>query len=103
MTAEQSQTEDDFSQKRTGAKKSPFICAQCGKSFTLKVNLNSHIRIHSGERNYSCLQCGSSFFKNADLKRHLQTHSGEKPFSCSHCSKSFTRKESNIQHHLAAP
>ncbi len=41
ITEEQSQTEDDFSQKRTGAKKSLFICPQCRKCFTLKVNLNS--------------------------------------------------------------
>ncbi|XP_048020968.1 gastrula zinc finger protein XlCGF8.2DB-like [Megalobrama amblycephala] len=74
-----SQSESNFSQKRTGAKKAPFICPQCGKCFTLK--------------------CGSSFFKNADLKRHLQTHTGEKLFSCPHCGKSFTRKES-LENHI---
>ncbi|XP_048018823.1 gastrula zinc finger protein XlCGF26.1-like [Megalobrama amblycephala] len=58
-----SQSESDFSQKRTGTKKAPFICPQCGKCFTLKVNLKSHIKIHTGERDFTCLQCGSSFFK----------------------------------------
>ncbi|ROJ28374.1 Gastrula zinc finger protein XlCGF57.1 [Anabarilius grahami] len=74
-----SQTESDFSQKRTGAKQTPFICPQCGS--VSQVNLKSHIKIYTGERDFTCLQCGSSFFKNAssrNLKRRLQTHTGEK-------------------------
>ncbi len=33
-------------------------CHECGKCFTLKVNLNEHMKIHTTEKLFICDQCG---------------------------------------------
>ncbi|XP_039608468.1 zinc finger protein with KRAB and SCAN domains 1-like isoform X2 [Polypterus senegalus] len=32
-------------------------CLECGKQFTLKSDLNKHMKIHSGVKTYSCHEC----------------------------------------------
>lgn len=44
-----------------------FICTQCGKRFFKERNLQSHVKIHSGERNYMCDICGFSFHAQNNL------------------------------------
>ncbi|XP_041867516.1 zinc finger protein 84-like isoform X2 [Melanotaenia boesemani] len=76
-----------------------FRCSVCGQSFTLRGNLRTHMRIHSGERPYACTVCSKSFGRKATLVRHVRSHTGEKPFTCTFCGHGFTEK-GNLTVHL---
>ncbi|XP_044202318.1 mucin-5AC isoform X1 [Thunnus albacares] len=73
----------------TGEK--PFPCNLCEKRFARRVELNVHLRWHNGEKRHWCPYCGKGFLDSNNLKRHKYTHTGEKPHSCPHCSKNFTQ------------
>ena len=40
--------------------KETFLCTFCGKGFTKKANLESHITLHTGEKRYNCTHCDKS-------------------------------------------
>ena len=50
----------------------------CGKDFTLKQNLNKHVkRTHESNKPvFKCTHCDKLFHKNLHLKSHLYTHTG---------------------------
>lgn len=73
----------------TGEK--PFHCNLCEKKFTRRVDLNVHLRWHNGEKRHWCPYCGKGFLDFNNLKRHKYIHTGEKPHSCPHCPKHFTQ------------
>uniref|UniRef100_A0A8C6PN55 C2H2-type domain-containing protein n=1 Tax=Nothobranchius furzeri TaxID=105023 RepID=A0A8C6PN55_NOTFU len=75
-----------------------FSCADCGKIFTRKANLNKHVKIHSGEKPFSCHVCGSRFNRKTNLNTHLIIHTGEKPFACDFCGLTFRVKINLITH-----
>lgn len=51
-----------------------WICEVCGKSYSIKWNLELHKRTHSKVRPYYCQECQQSFSQNRYLKRHMETH-----------------------------
>nr|XP_046259675.1 uncharacterized protein LOC124066885 isoform X2 [Scatophagus argus] len=73
----------------TGEK--PFHCNLCEKKFTRRVDLNVHLRWHNGEKRHWCPYCGKGFLDFNNMKRHKYIHTGEKPHSCPHCPKHFTQ------------
>ncbi|XP_071986998.1 uncharacterized protein [Engystomops pustulosus] len=75
-----------------------FSCPECGKCFSKKVNLASHLKIHLAEKPYSCSECGKSFAHKSVLVRHQKIHSGEKPFVCLECWKCFVQKSDLVYH-----
>lgn len=82
-----------------------FVCSYCGKCFTSSRSLETHVRVHTGERPYSCAQCGKRFTQSGHLKTHQSVHTGERPFACERCGKRFAGKQNlrihQQKHHAA--
>ena len=58
--------------------------------FTQSGELNSHLRIPTGEKPFVCPDCDKKFKQSNKLNRHHIIHTGEKPVACPDCDKKFT-------------
>lgn len=54
------------------------MCPTCGKSFSRKMLLKQHQRVHTGERPYQCPECGKSFADRSNMSLHARLHTGIK-------------------------
>ncbi|EDW81257.1 uncharacterized protein Dwil_GK11965 [Drosophila willistoni] len=79
----------------------PFVCQEenCGRKFTIRPDLNDHIRkCHTGERPYHCLVCGKRFLTGSVFYQHRLIHRGERRYECDECSKRFYRADALKNH-----
>ncbi|XP_042327790.1 uncharacterized protein LOC121932845 [Sceloporus undulatus] len=79
----------------------PHTCAECKKSFRLKINLHLHQRTHAAGAkvgSYICGECGRGFNHHSNFLRHQMIHTGERPYACGECGKTFIRKEHLATH-----
>lgn len=77
----------------------PYLCGECGRTFSLAGILKRHMLIHTGERPHICAKCGRAFGRYGDLKSHMIIHTGEMPYQCGVCVKTF-RRLSNVKKHM---
>lgn len=73
-------------------------CPYCGERV---VNLQPHIRTHTGDRPYKCPQCEYASSRTDTLKIHLTTHTGAKPFKCAKCPYA-ARQSAHLAKHMRA-
>ncbi|KAI5962474.1 SWI5 [Candida pseudojiufengensis] len=69
----------------------------CGKLFTRRYNVRSHIQTHLSDRPFSCKFCIKKFVRQHDLNRHLKGHSEAKLSKCP-CGKEFARLDALKKH-----
>jgi len=76
-----------------------FTCTykNCGKKFTRRYNVRSHIQTHLSDRPFTCTYCPKSFVRQHDLNRHIKSHMVSKHCKCK-CGKEFTRVEGYRKH-----
>jgi len=81
----------------TGEK--PHLCETCGKAFSGPGGLAMHMLMHTGEKPHVCETCGKAFATLGNLTAHKRTHSGEKPHVCKTCGKAFS-VSNNLTTHM---
>jgi len=85
-----------------------FICAAqgCEKSFKRKADLERHLLIHLGIKNFACEECDKRFTRKGDLTAHKRSHVKEedKRFVCDSpgCGKSYTLRNNLARHKKTA-
>ncbi|KAI9583639.1 zinc finger protein 90-like [Glossina fuscipes] len=96
----------------------PYLCSECGKSFSSSSTLRQHLLRHKDEKQYQCPDCPRKFSCRSDLfshsevhqakpkshvcdvcgrgftmpymlKKHKMYHNNDRPFTCEYCGKSF--------------
>ena len=76
-----------------------FSCHVCGRRFTQRGNLDTHLKNHLGVKPYKCDSCEKAFLTSSALKAHTLTHTGEKPFQCESCDARFS-SSSQLKNHV---
>ncbi|XP_036895568.1 zinc finger and BTB domain-containing protein 32 [Sturnira hondurensis] len=62
----------------------PYSCSVCGKRFSLKHQMETHYRVHTGEKPFSCGLCPQRSRDFSAMTKHLRTH-GAAPYRCPLC------------------
>lgn len=76
-----------------------FVCADCGKAFNRKSNLNWHQLIHKNELPCVCKICSKSFRTLSGLNLHKRTHTKEKPYKCEICNQKAYAYNTDLKRH----
>ncbi|XP_075775884.1 zinc finger protein 783-like [Pelodiscus sinensis] len=63
--------------QRKSTRERLFVCAVCGKSFRLRINLAIHQKGHASELRYECPRCGESFRAKQAFLLHLRRQTAE--------------------------
>ncbi|XP_072045079.1 uncharacterized protein [Amphiura filiformis] len=83
----------------TGAEKR-HKCEFCSKVFKKRYVLETHLRVHTGDKPYMCKFCGFCCTQKQNLVIHERQHTKEKPFRCKFCNKGFYQGVQLQQHEM---
>uniref|UniRef100_A0A1B0CGR0 C2H2-type domain-containing protein n=2 Tax=Lutzomyia longipalpis TaxID=7200 RepID=A0A1B0CGR0_LUTLO len=90
-------------QKDLAPKDRQYLCDVCGKSYTQSSHLWQHLRFHRGVKPFMCREdgCNRRFTIRPDLNDHIRKcHTGERPYHCTECGKRFLTGSVFYQHRL---
>nr|XP_014091657.1 zinc finger protein 728 [Bactrocera oleae] len=82
------------------ARNTPNMCTYCGKTFRRRLQLDTHLNIHTGSKPHQCEICGRQFRAVTTLARHRNTHQNRSDFNCKFCVMSFSRRAAMLSHEL---
>ncbi len=77
----------------------PYTWQQCRYILNRKESRKVHMKIHIEKKPHICSQCGKCFTRKSHLSIHMRSHTGEKPYTCKLCGKSF-RRNGDLKTHM---
>ena len=100
-SAELEVLQEDFKESVQKRKKvTNCLCEICNKSFSSKLTLENHMKIHNDERTYECDACDKKFVCDSHLRNHKKTHeTDQNSVKCPHCEKTVANL-GNLQRHI---
>ena len=82
-----------------GDRQRKYICDLCGKKFTCKSNLTSHLRLTHNEKKERCKFCNEVFKLKQTLYSHIvSVHIKARPYKCRHCEYSASQPSRIYEH-----
>ena len=76
-----------------GKEQNVFTCYHCKKTFTDRLNLESHIYdVHKKIKRYECPDCPEEFSRLSTLKRHMERNKHTFLYECEYCGKEIFAK-----------
>ncbi|CAL8099520.1 unnamed protein product [Orchesella dallaii] len=77
----------------------PYLCPECGRTFSSNATLESHIKIQHNEDNlFVCELCGIRLSSKISLQVHLKQHGDPKEYKCDRCGADFNSM-ANLKEH----
>ena len=67
------------------------VCETCGKNLHSHSSYRKHMRFHMGLYPYRCRECGRGFSVRWDLEDHMRHHTGER-LTCGCCQRKFVSR-----------
>ena len=58
----------------------PYRCILCDTSFINRTDLETHQRMHTGEKLFQCRNCDITVYINSDFISHIRTHTSALSF-----------------------
>ena len=89
------ESENEYQKHRSEVhKRGNNLCEFCYKSYTVKSNLQTHIKNEhqSDQERQKCLLCEKVFKSTQTLGRHVKLVHGKKTFACDQCEEKFSLK-----------
>lgn len=82
---------------RTHTGQKPFVCPICDRGFSQATNLKQHVQRHKQIKDYKCTEsgCAGAFVSKGELETHMRIHTGEHPYICE-CGQKFTTSSSLV-------
>lgn len=78
----------------------PHVCATCGQSFSLKIQLKRHTLLHANGDPFTCINCSKECGEDvADDSKSYSTRLSKKgDYTCEICTQTFTSKRTLLRH-----
>lgn len=77
-----------------------YVCSYCTKKFPINSSLVTHMKRHTGIREFSCHICEKKFFDKSELTKHLRCHSSERTYKCKMCPDKQYKNSYGLRKHM---